>query len=129
MMPRWLTRGFRWGLMAAGAYSAYVILLYAVGGAGPFESRGVSLPSVIGIYLLGGVMGGPIVSYLQPLARSRVGAMMLGVIAMLPLAGATYLAMATASSEFLLEGVIVTAVLIGAGVGALVWEPPPKQHR
>lgn len=89
MVNNMLQRGFvgiRWGLKVAGVYCAYVIVLYILTGGNAFMEIGVSLPTVLVVYLLGGVVGGGLVGVLLPIAQSSLlGAMAIGILGMAPI--------------------------------------------
>jgi hypothetical protein len=75
----------RTGLKIASVYCAYVTVLYLLTGAQAFEDMGVTLPAILAVYLLGGVVGGGVVGLLLPIAQSSlVGAIMIGVFGMIP---------------------------------------------
>jgi hypothetical protein len=69
--------GFSIGMM----FSVYVSLLYVVRGSAPFERLEVSVLSVVVFYLLGGIAIGSLVGLLLPLAKSRLGAVLVGSVA------------------------------------------------
>jgi hypothetical protein len=62
-------------------YWAWVIVLYAVRGAAPFDRLDVSLRGVISGYLAGGMAGGAVVGLLWPIAKVRIGAYLTATIA------------------------------------------------
>ena len=76
-------RGILVGLFFAAAYSLYVVVLYLLRGAEPFEAHHTTLPRVLGAYLFGGTTGGAIVGLLQPLIRNRITAIGVGILAAL----------------------------------------------
>lgn len=77
--------GIRWGLAFASGYIAWVLLLYLVAGSAPFEEHGnLTVGKAIVAYIAGGVLAGSIVGSLRPLVRWLLGAIVLGVIAAVP---------------------------------------------
>jgi hypothetical protein len=68
------------GLAFACIYSLYVCGLYLLEGAEPFTRLGTTLGVVIGTYFFGGISAGVAVGALQPLARWRAGAILVGII-------------------------------------------------
>jgi hypothetical protein len=69
------------GLVFACFYSLYVCGLYLLEGSAPFTRLGTTLGVVIGTYFFGGISGGVAVGVLKPLARWRVGAILVGIVA------------------------------------------------
>ena len=69
------------GLAFACLYSLYVCVLYLLQGSAPFDRLGTNLWIVIGTYFFGGISAGVVVGLLQPLARWRLGAIVIGIIA------------------------------------------------
>jgi hypothetical protein len=87
---------------------------------------GALLLKVIGTYLFGGLLGGSIFGLLRPLTRRRVGAVVVGVAATIPMGLATgFLFFGPTShwggSEF--AGLMVATLLYGAVGGWRFWRP------
>lgn len=76
--------GVGWGLAFALVYIAFVLLLYAVRGTVPFERHQVTLPGVIATYFAGALTAGTIVGMMRPLTATRLGAIVTGAIAAVP---------------------------------------------
>jgi energy-converting hydrogenase Eha subunit B len=76
-----IKRGAAIGLAFACLYSLYVTGLYLIQGPEPFQRLGTNLGVVIGTYFFGGISAGVVVGVLQPIARWRLGAMGVGIIA------------------------------------------------
>jgi hypothetical protein len=112
------------GLVIASFYSLYVLLLYAIRGAAPFESSGVTLGGVIAAYYGGGLTAGAIVGILWPLLRWRLGATIVGIVA----AFSVFLGIGLATEGYFdrwttrtWETVIVLGTLFGVICSNIVW--------
>jgi hypothetical protein len=68
------------GVIMATLYSAFVVVVYAVNGSRPFVEHGVTLPGVIAAYYAGGVFAGALLGTLWPRVRSRLEAMLVGIL-------------------------------------------------
>jgi hypothetical protein len=79
---RWGVRG---GLLAATGYSVWASAVYLVRGPGAFDQHGTSLPEIIVLYFVGGLIAGAVVGALRPLTESREGMVVVGVVAALPI--------------------------------------------
>jgi RsiW-degrading membrane proteinase PrsW (M82 family) len=129
-MNRSTSRNVLWGVKAglffASFYSLFVLLLYAFRGEEPSESKGVSLLAVVVTYFIGGVLGGAIVGLLRPFTRERWGAIVVGMIAALPVvlgfSFAMYGSIATWEGSTW-GGTLLTTVVLGT-IGALAWWEP-----
>lgn len=115
--------GIRFGLAFAACYCAYVSLLYLVAGSAPFDSYGVTLPTVILVYIVGGVLGGAVVGLLLPLARYKVGATLVGILAAIPVVGGAMLSMSglppwEPADNF---AFVFTTVGLGSVCGLIMW--------
>ena len=67
-------------------YCVAALVIFALQGTEPFEHNDVELPSVLVLYLSSGIVAGAIVGALRPLTRTKAGAMLVGVVAVTPLA-------------------------------------------
>jgi hypothetical protein len=87
--PRRLASDIRWGVVwgsiLALALTLVLLVLFAVHGSKLFDSYGTSFTTVALLYLCGGVAGGVIVGLLRPLSRWRIGAVVMGVFAAVPI--------------------------------------------
>jgi hypothetical protein len=61
-------------------YSAYVLLLYAIRGSEPFDALGVSVGALVGAYYGTGILAGGIAGFCWPVAKTRIGATVLGIV-------------------------------------------------
>lgn len=114
--------GSRWGFLGAVFYSLLACALFALHGGDRHREEGLTLPVIIAGYLVGGTVAGCIVGFLRPLTKSRIGAAVVGVIALFPMCwGFGILAHGPLSSWGAAEyfGWTVTPILIGAFGG---WE-------
>jgi hypothetical protein len=108
--------GLAWGAGFAAAYSVYVILVGILNGRAPFEAAGTSLARVVGVYWLGGLLGGTVFGLALPLTRTRGGAAIVGALAAFPVWCAIGLAVEPVSRW-------LTTVPANAGMLALVAGP------
>src|SRR5438046_1402595 len=67
-------------------YCLVAVGIFAVQGNEPFEHNQVTLPAVLALYLCSGILAGAIVGALKPLTRTKPGAMLVGLVAVTPLA-------------------------------------------
>jgi hypothetical protein len=119
----------------AGILSIWVLILAILSGSTTLSVRGtrVGALTIIAVYLAGGGLGGAIVGVLLPLVRWRLGSVLVGIIAVLPLAaGVTYsLAVASAPGMDWITMTIVAVVLggiLGPAYREMFWvgsEDPP----
>lgn len=118
--------GLRWGLAFAVGYSALASVMWVVQGAAGLSTRGLSLPSLIGCYFIGGVLGGGLFGFLLPLSRTRAGSALLGAVVALPLMlGLGLVASSeTLSRQELLIGFVLSAATLGPVAGYVFWEEP-----
>jgi hypothetical protein len=68
------------GMVAAVGFSAIVVAQYLLFGSGVVKHYGLTLPTVLVTYLAMGIVGGLIAGVGRPLARTHLGAMVMGVI-------------------------------------------------
>ncbi len=68
------------GLIMATLYSAWVTLLYLLGGPETFSENGLTVWTTIAAYYLAGGIGGLIVGLALPLARNSLGAIAVGIL-------------------------------------------------
>src|SRR5947209_6926826 len=76
-----IKHGVAIGLVFACLYSGYVGILYLLRGSEPFSRLGTTVLVVIASYFAGGISGGAVVGILQPLGRSLLGAIFVGIVA------------------------------------------------
>jgi hypothetical protein len=104
-------------------FSAWIVLVYLVGGPRTFNEIGTTVYAVLLSYYIAGVAGGTLVGLLLPLTRTLVGQMLVGAMASL---------VVCSSAQTTLKGVIwhwdrstlivttVIAVIIGMILGPLI---------
>lgn len=116
--------GMRRGLAFAGVISAFVLVLYVANGASNFAKLGLSVPEIILIYAIGGVLTGAVVGAMRPWTKSRLGAMVTGVAAALPASLALGLALYGTPSQWhrtTLANCVIYAVIMGIVGGNVLW--------
>ncbi len=122
-LQRDLQWGVGWGLWFACFYSVLAVGIYLLSGGRSFDRQGLSLGATVGLYFGGGLTTGAIVGLLRPWTRRRVGAMLVGSVAVIPLVlgGFILLFGPIASWERgLWLGALMAAIGFGV-VGALAW--------
>lgn len=83
-VTRNLTLGIRWGFIFGAAYSLWAGVLFLLRGSTPFRGHNVTVVEAVATYLIGGVIAGGIVGILLPLTRWKLGAALVGMVAVLP---------------------------------------------
>ena len=79
--------GLRTGLLLGAIFSAWAGVMFLMNGGRPMERyNNVTFIEVAGGYLFGGAVGGVIIGALYPLVRYKVGALLVGMLAVLPFA-------------------------------------------
>jgi hypothetical protein len=111
----------RWGLKGgvglALIYCAWATFVRLAGGSAAFDRDGVSYTQVTVGYLAAGVLAGAAVGALRPLAQTRLGAYMLGVLAGTILSASITLTIAGLPSQWDFdEWVLLPVIAIGAGL-------------
>ncbi len=86
------------GTVLGVVFSSVAVVIHLASGAAPFHGIGVSLGSSIAGYLVGFAAAGLVAGTLNPLAQTKGGAMLVGVLATLPVA---------VVALFLLEGTLI----------------------
>lgn len=76
--------GAKTGTIFGLAFSLLALVIFLLGGQGPFEANHSSFGRIVGAYFLGGLSAGIIVGILRPLTASKVGAAMTGFVATAP---------------------------------------------
>lgn len=71
--------GMRYGVFLGVVFSAFGAIAVVVSGPASLSRYSTTLLAVIGVYLVGGGLGGALVGALLPLGRSVIGAAVIGV--------------------------------------------------
>lgn len=109
--------GLKGGIAVALVYCAWVTVVYAVNGGGPFERHGVDYRGTVLLYLGAGIVSGAIVGLLRPLIRNNIGAYLVGVIGALPIgAGTAMLVTGLPRYWGFDDWILVPLISIGAGI-------------
>jgi len=120
-----LRTGLYYGGFAGVAYSVYVVGAALVTQGRLLEQFDLSLLSVVGLYLGGGLAGGLAYGFLAPLTRWRLGAGLVGFLVTMPaFIGVSYLvpdAGSTPTDDWI--AVVISAAVVGGLGGMLLWEP------
>lgn len=121
-------KGVKVAVAAAGILALWAGAVRVLQGAEALTRHGVTYPVVVFTYLVGGACAGAVAGLLAPLARFRLGGVLVGVVAALPFGAVAAFADSgrppwddPAAAESL-----IPAVLIGAGVG---WIFPSAARR
>ncbi len=114
--------GARWGTYYLLALGAWVLLLYLLRGPAPFDRLGVTLWSVLAVYLASGLSAGPIVGAMLPLVRWRLGAVITGILAALPVGAAAAMAVVEEAPWSRAHTFVTSMIsLFGGSLGGLVF--------
>lgn len=121
-LQRRVVVGIRAGLSVAGLLSLWVFVVWAVQGGGTFAFLGTTLPTVIGIYFIGGAITGGLVGALLPMTQRVLGAGIVGVIAGIPTAALIVGSLEGFApwTEIHTVSAVGTAVLVGGLSGVLI---------
>lgn len=112
--------------LVAGAFLCFLALVvYSLRGPGTFDRLGVPLGTVLGLYIIGGAVGGALIGLMLPLTIRREGAAAVGIVGALPL----YLAGSILLGQEDLYSGAIAAVIVGGAAGFLWWEPPPTDKQ
>ncbi|MEJ2215897.1 MAG: hypothetical protein P8099_04705 [Gemmatimonadota bacterium] len=74
------------GVVAGLVFTSVATLIFLVEGKRPFEHNDVTYGSTVALYVLGFTTAGLVAGLLNPLGRTKLGAVLLGIIATVPLA-------------------------------------------
>ena len=77
--------GIKWGAVAGIGLSLLAIAAAVFGGSEPFRRAGTNFTAVLLVYLAASIAAGSIVGVFVTVARTRIGAPVVGFIALLPL--------------------------------------------
>jgi len=116
-----LTWGMKGGLLVATIFSSWAGLVWVLSQGGPWKEQGLSLPAIVGGYLVGGVSAGAIVGLLRPLTRSKLGAYAVGYLAGCFVMAALLAAVAgppTGWNAVHVIGLLFVALYAGYGIGS-----------
>lgn len=109
------------GILFSGGFALvlclWVTLIFVVAGEEPFESNSTTWGTVVGVYLLGGIIVGVLWGIAKPWIRNRVGSAVFGFFAAVPI----FLAIALTTGGFDLLGVVVCSALLGPALGWRFW--------
>ena len=86
---RW---GATWGLRYGAVYTIVALLAVVLGGTRLLDRAGVSLLGVLLLYLAGGPLIGALIGLLRPVADTDLGAIVVGIVATVPLMAGVALA-------------------------------------
>jgi hypothetical protein len=104
------------GLAMAAYYTVIAILIYAFAGSAPFEAYNTSLDEALAAYWIGGLLGGITFGLIKPLARNRLGAVVVGIMVAAPASAAIGF---TVDKNVPWQAVAIMAVIFGT-IGGLV---------
>lgn len=126
-----LRYGVTFGLFAGVLYA--VIAATLVGYGAGRSIKDFPITTVVGLYLGGGILTGLVFGFLAPFCLRRTGAVVVGILAMLPtglLIGLAIREPTDSLDQLLIPAVLFAAAIGGAG-GFQLWEPvdPPLRSR
>ena len=119
-----LKRGAAWGLGLGLGYSLLACVLYALRGGRVSRGVDVTLPEVVALYLVAGVLGGSLFGALSQIAVSRWSSALVGIVVTVPVfVGSAILLDEPGISVFTtLAAIVVAAVCVGGVGGMVIWD-------
>lgn len=112
------------GIALGSVFAGWAVVLAALGGSWNLRLRSgdeMNVVLVVLVYLVGGCVGGGVVGVLLPMVRWRVGAVAVGILAVLPFTYGVAVSVAAGSGgQINLLALAITAGLLG-GVGGLAY--------
>jgi hypothetical protein len=117
-----IVMGVTAGVVLAALLSLAAIIVFAVEGAEPFRRLRTSLPIVIAVYILGGIVGGALFGLLLPLTKWRLGALGVGIAVACPV----YLGASLVIQDGDIVSGLIAAICVGAIIGYGLWRPAPE---
>ena len=106
------------GWLIATAFSLYVLILYALRGPAPFEANETTLSATIAAYYAGLTASGIVLGLVLPLARWKLGAALLGFLALIPLYGVIMFSLHGWNWDYRdTLATVIAALVVGAPVG------------
>lgn len=116
------------GLVIATGFAILSVVLWFSGARVRFESRGVSLHEVVGLYYAGALMGSILVGLCWPIHRRLLGSLVLGWIGVLPsYIGAAWLVAPEGISSRIVVAIALVALATGGGPASALWWQKRKQ--
>ena len=103
----------------ATVYGLFAALQYLINGPALEAAHGVTLPTVVAVYILGGCIGGALVGLLLPSIRSKLACAVVGIVALLPIAVIVHYSAAGdhAWTPLRIATTIVGPILLGVPLG------------
>ncbi len=111
------------GLFFAALFSAYVTVMHISTSGAILQGRGITLPSVLAVYLAGGIGAGLLYGVLVPVAKGPLGAYVVGWLVSVPLfvGVAVIHPRADLGERLTWVGVAVASALVGGVGGVIIW--------
>lgn len=97
------------GIFVAAAFSAIASVFYAIEGPDGLDRSSVPLVQILGAYFGSGVVGGALVGWLLPYSGNLVGAVVVGIVGLLPF----YLSLAFTIGSPLIDGLMIAIPMGG----------------
>jgi hypothetical protein len=122
--------GLRYGLIVAIAFTVIAVTITLATGEDS-SSKGLSLPTLIGFYFLGGVCGGLLVGVLRPITKHKAGAILVGTLVTATLLSLmVYLYIAKGRWTSLdTELVAILSVITGPVNALMIWEGKSRMRK
>jgi hypothetical protein len=111
--------GASWGVMLSLVYCAFAIIQFTIQGPALASAVHVTPPAILAVYVAGGIVAGSVVGIALPIARSQVGAGVVGAVAVLPIFVMMRYAQHGSAQWNRMDvfSVVGAAVLVGGGLG------------
>ena len=107
------------GFLMACFYVVWVVVLRLGGGGRTLEELKISLGVLVGIYLLGGIVGGVVAGALFPLTKWLMGAALVGFLAVIPFFAAVAITLRPEGPVNRWIAVCLGSSMLGALVGII----------
>jgi hypothetical protein len=105
-------------------YATILSAIASIAVAGGETYRGLNRLTIVGIYLVGGILGGCLFWFLQTFCGSPWGRAAIGFACLLPMMGlGLLLADLDASLTARVVGAVASAAFVGGGIGLSVGDP------
>jgi hypothetical protein len=120
--PSNIRQGVSQGLFFALAYSAFVTVVYLLGGRAAFERVGLTYIETVGLYFGAGVFAGLLGGALKPLGRWLIGGIIVGFVVAWPIVFFVMLGVFPPGEEHLMvPSSIAGAAILGPGYAIISW--------
>jgi quinol-cytochrome oxidoreductase complex cytochrome b subunit len=118
---RW---GFSNGMLLTTILCGFMCIMALLRRSVYYSKYGITLWTILGLYLVSGCIGGCLVGLLRPFARSRIGAMFVGSIIMIPFYTMAMMTQAGPPAHWHHADILdisLCSILLGSTLGYIWW--------